>query len=648
MLPEHAWVDWEVALAALAAHPPRSARRDYRTALDAAGRGRRDRGPRPAARGSRRTGSRSAAASWPTCAWRRSRRWPWRAPRSVAPTSPAAERAARAAVEAAPFRESARAALMEVLRAGGNVAEALRVYEDLRTVLRDELGATPSARRGGAARPAPARRRGAAGAEPPPPAAPAARRRSLRLATPRDGTPDRRARQRGDRCSGRCSATPRAGEGRRRADRGPGRDRQDAACWPRLRARRRPTAVRGAVGARQRARARVPVRRRAPAVRGRCWATPARRERRSPARPRRRARCSSAGARGATAGDDARFAALHGLFWLALNLAADGAAAARGRRPALGRPAVAALPRLPAAPARGAADRWSPRRCAPASRHRRRAARRDRPGPGDRSRVRPGPLSAAAVDELVRERLGADADARSAPPCHGATGGNPLLLRQLLRALEAEGVQPDAAHADVVREIGPRAVSRTRAAAARPAGRGRGRGGARGRGARRERGPAGDRPRWPGSTSRPVAAAAAALARAEILRPERPLGFVHPLVRDAVYHDLPARRARAAPRARGAPAARRGRAARAGRGASAGGAAPRRRSGSSTLLSDAAARGDAQGARPRARWRTCSARSRSRRPPTQLPRVLFELGVAEMLTRGPAAAEHLRGGLRGV
>src|SRR3954449_3540233 len=58
----------------------------------------------------------------------------------------AAERAARTAVEAAPFRESARAALMEVLRAGGNVAEALRAYEDLRVVLRDELGTTPGAR----------------------------------------------------------------------------------------------------------------------------------------------------------------------------------------------------------------------------------------------------------------------------------------------------------------------------------------------------------------------------------------------------------------------------------------------------------------------------------------------------------------------
>ena len=36
-----------------------------------------------------------------------------------------------------------------------------------------------------------------------------------------------------------------------------------------------------------------------------------------------------------------------------------------------------------------------------------------------------------------------------------------------------------------------------------------------------------------------VAATMAALARAEILRPEPPPGFVHPLVRDAVYQGLP-------------------------------------------------------------------------------------------------------------
>ena len=55
-----------------------------------------------------------------------------------------AERAARQAVEAAPFRESARVALIEVMRAQGNVAEALRAYEELRVLLRDELGTFPA------------------------------------------------------------------------------------------------------------------------------------------------------------------------------------------------------------------------------------------------------------------------------------------------------------------------------------------------------------------------------------------------------------------------------------------------------------------------------------------------------------------------
>jgi hypothetical protein len=35
-----------------------------------------------------------------------------------------------------------------------------------------------------------------------------------------------------------------------------------------------------------------------------------------------------------------------------------------------------------------------------------------------------------------------------------------------------------------------------------------------------------------------VAAAIGALARAEILQPERPLDFVHPLVREVVYRDM--------------------------------------------------------------------------------------------------------------
>jgi DNA-binding SARP family transcriptional activator len=57
---------------------------------------------------------------------------------------PAAERSARALVRLAPFREAGHALLMEAFAAQGNTAEALRVYDDLRHLLRDELGTAPS------------------------------------------------------------------------------------------------------------------------------------------------------------------------------------------------------------------------------------------------------------------------------------------------------------------------------------------------------------------------------------------------------------------------------------------------------------------------------------------------------------------------
>lgn len=56
---------------------------------------------------------------------------------------PGAERAARQLIEHAAFRESGYRLLMEALEKRGNVAEALRVYEQLRTILRDELGTIP-------------------------------------------------------------------------------------------------------------------------------------------------------------------------------------------------------------------------------------------------------------------------------------------------------------------------------------------------------------------------------------------------------------------------------------------------------------------------------------------------------------------------
>jgi predicted ATPase/DNA-binding SARP family transcriptional activator len=54
-----------------------------------------------------------------------------------------AERAARALIRIAPFRESGYLLLMRALVASGNTAEALRTYDELRNLLAEELGSAP-------------------------------------------------------------------------------------------------------------------------------------------------------------------------------------------------------------------------------------------------------------------------------------------------------------------------------------------------------------------------------------------------------------------------------------------------------------------------------------------------------------------------
>ena len=60
------------------------------------------------------------------------------------PSLPQAEDCGRLLVELAPYRETGHRILMEALERRGNVAEALRVYDRLRLLLRDELGIAPS------------------------------------------------------------------------------------------------------------------------------------------------------------------------------------------------------------------------------------------------------------------------------------------------------------------------------------------------------------------------------------------------------------------------------------------------------------------------------------------------------------------------
>ncbi len=234
---------------------------------------------------------------------------------------------------------------------------------------------------------------------------------------------------------------------------------------------------------------------------------------------------------------DASFATLHGLYWLLLNLAGE-------------RPLVIAVDDL------HWCDRPSLRFLAYLTRRLEGlpillavTARSTEPGTDPAlvgeiasdlatSPVRPGPLTGVAVGDLVRESLGPEADASFTAAVHAATGGNPLLIRQLLRALETEGVRPDAASAGIVREIGPGAVARTvlLRLARQPA---------EALAVARAVAVLGEGASLPAvaalaEVDEPtLARAASVLARTEILRPDPPLGFVHALVRDAVYRELP-------------------------------------------------------------------------------------------------------------
>jgi len=234
---------------------------------------------------------------------------------------------------------------------------------------------------------------------------------------------------------------------------------------------------------------------------------------------------------------DASFSTLHGLYWLALNLAAEGPLAIVVDdlhwcdRPSL-RFIAFLLNRLEGNAVIVVGS-----------------IRPEEPGAdlallADLERdpltlaMSPTPLSADGAARLIECRLGRPADRAFADACHVATGGNPLLLTELLRAVEGEGIAPVARNAGAVEDLGPRAVRRAvlvrlarlphEAVAVAEAV------------AMLGEGPeARNVARLAGLDEDAAARGLGVLARAEILRPEPPIGFVHPLVREAIYRDIP-------------------------------------------------------------------------------------------------------------
>jgi hypothetical protein len=153
--------------------------------------------------------------------------------------------------------------------------------------------------------------------------------------------------------------------------------------------------------------------------------------------------------------------------------------------------------------------------------------------------LRPGLLSEKASAALIARAMGHEPAGELARACYEVTGGNPFLLEELVRALTAQSNEaPDVRIAAGVRTLGPKSIARSVSARLARV--------------------------WPDALelARAVAvldtdaalrhaasiagldqdralAAADALTAACVLAADRPLRFLHPILRQAVYEDLP-------------------------------------------------------------------------------------------------------------
>jgi DNA-binding CsgD family transcriptional regulator len=253
--------------------------------------------------------------------------------------------------------------------------------------------------------------------------------------------------------------------------------------------------------------------------------------------------------------------------------------------------------------------------------------------------IRPAPLSTNATALLVREILSSDADDAFCLACQQETGGNPQLLVELVHEIASEGLAPTEVNVPRLRKLEARAGSRTvsvRLARLPPEAR-------RLAQAVSILGDDAD-PRHAAALAdldAPAASEAAdALARVDVLRPQQPFEFAHPLIRAAVYEALtPVERdtghARAARLLREAGAEPERVAAHLLR------APPAADRDAFATLCEAARRAGARGASESA---VAYLRRALAEPPRAAERaeLLVELGSAEALVNGPAAVEHLQ------
>ena len=152
--------------------------------------------------------------------------------------------------------------------------------------------------------------------------------------------------------------------------------------------------------------------------------------------------------------------------------------------------------------------------------------------------LHPTALSEEASGVVIEQLLGRSAHPTFRHACREVTGGNPFLLVELVRALAVEAVPPDEAAATRVRRLAPESISRsvlTRLGTTSPDAVALARAVAVLDTDAELRHAAALVDVEPGDAE----VAADELTAAHILAPERPLRFAHPVMRQAVYYDLP-------------------------------------------------------------------------------------------------------------
>ena len=147
------------------------------------------------------------------------------------------------------------------------------------------------------------------------------------------------------------------------------------------------------------------------------------------------------------------------------------------------------------------------------------------------------PLGAGAVSELLESHFHRAGEEPFVLACLKATGGNPFFLRELLRAATADDLEPSAANAHQVPDLGSKEIARSilvRLARL---------------GSDAKRLAEGAAVLGSDATLRYAAALTGldrdaaldawdVLIRGEILRPGQPLDFIHPIARTAIYKEI--------------------------------------------------------------------------------------------------------------